>query len=292
MKQCMNAALLLCCAFLLLGCQRHTEPPTAAESIKKTRMAPARRIVTLTPGLTELIYAVGAQQWLLATVEYSDYPQAAQNIPRIGDAFHVDMEKLLALRPDLVLVWTSGTPASTVEQIRALGLRVESIDVRHLSEISTSLLRIGELTGMQANAQQVAQAFERGMQALRSRYADRATLRVFVEVSRQPLYTVNGWHVLSEVLHSCGGENVFADLDQLAPVVGVEAVLKTDPDVILSTEGTLPEVWQDWQAWPQLRAVKQKRLVVVSPDATTRATPRLLQGAQDICHALDRARAR
>ncbi|MGE0115927.1 MAG: helical backbone metal receptor [Steroidobacteraceae bacterium] len=288
----MNAALLLCCAFLLLGCQRHTESPTAAESIKKTGTAPARRIVTLTPGLTELIYAVGAQQWLLATVEYADFPQAAQQIPRIGDAFHVDLEKLLALRPDLVLVWTSGTSATIVEQIKALGLRVESIDVRHLSDVSTSLLRMGELTGMQANAQQAAQAFEQGMQELRSRYAGRTPLRVFVEVNRQPLYTVNGRHVLSEVLNLCGGENVFASLDQLAPVIGVEAVLKADPEVILSTEGTLPEVRQDWQAWPQLKAVKQKQIVVVSPDATTRATPRLLQGAQDICNALQSVRAR
>jgi iron complex transport system substrate-binding protein len=253
--------------------------------------SPARRIVSLTPGLTELIYAVGAETSLLATVEYSDYPEAAKSIPRIGDAFHIDMERLLALKPDLVLAWTTGTPVTTVEQIKALGLRVESIEVQHLSEVGGSLLRIGELTGTQARAQQAAQEFEQGMAALRAKYADSTKLRTFVEVNRQPLYTVNGRHVLSEVLNLCGGENVFADLNQLAPAIGVEAVLKASPDVILSTEGSEQSVRQDWRAWQQLDAVKQARIYAVSPDTTTRATPRLLQGARDICEALQRARS-
>lgn len=252
--------------------------------------APATRIVSLTPGLTELIYAVGAEQSLLATVEYADYPEAAKTIVRIGDAFRVDMEKLLALQPDLVLVWTSGTPATTVERIKALGLRVESIEVQHLGEVETAVLRVGELTGREAQAQQVAQAFSQGVAALRAQYAQRKPLNVFVEVNRQPLYTVNGRHVLSEVLTLCGGRNVFADLNQLAPVVGVEAVLKTNPDVILSTEGSAAEVRDDWRTWSQVNAVKRNHIYVVSPDTTTRATPRLLEGAQAICAALEQAR--
>ena len=269
-------------------CARGIRTSCAAEG--RVRVSPAHRIVSLTPGLTELIYAVGAEQSLLATVEYSDYPEAAKKIPRIGDAFHVDMERLLALQPDLVLVWTTGTPTTTVEQIKALGLRVESIEVQHLSEVSASLLRIGELTGMQSRAQQAAQQFEQDMTALRAKYANATKLHTFVEVNQQPLYTVNGRHVLSEVLNLCGGENVFADLNQLAPAIGVEAVLKANPDVILSTEGSEAQIRQDWKAWPQLNAVKQAHIYAVSPDTTTRATPRLLQGAKDICEALQRAR--
>lgn len=252
--------------------------------------APATRIVSLTPGLTELIYAIGAEQNLLATVDYADYPEAAKAIPRIGDAFRVDMEKLLALQPDLVLVWTSGTPAATVERIKALGLRVESIEVQQLSEVATAVLRVGELTGKQQQAQQAAQAFAQGIEALRVQYGRRKSLSVFVEVNRQPLYTVNGRHVISEVLGLCGGKNVFAELNQLAPVVGVEAVLKTNPDVILSTEGSVAEVRADWRVWPQVNAVKHNHIFVVSPDIITRATPRLLQGAQAICSALEQAR--
>ncbi len=256
----------------------------------RVRVLPAQRIVSLTPGLTELMYAVGAGQSLLATVEYADYPEAARQIPRIGDAFRVDMEKLLALKPDLVLAWTSGTPVTTVEQIRSLGLRVESIEVQHLSEVGAALVRIGELTGRQVQAQQAADNFSQGVQVLRTQYAQRPTLRVFVEVNRQPLYTVNGRHVISEMLGLCGGQNVFADLSQLAPVVGVEAVLAANPDVILSTDGSPQQVQEDWRAWPQVRAVKQNHIYVVSPDTTTRATPRLLQGAQAVCDALEQAR--
>ncbi|MGD9841526.1 MAG: cobalamin-binding protein [Steroidobacteraceae bacterium] len=254
-------------------------------------ITPARRIVSLTPGLTELIYAIGAEQWLLATVEYADYPDAAKHIPRVGDAFRVDMEKLLSLKPDLVLVWTSGTPATTVAQIKALGLRVESIEVRQIDEVGTSLLRLGELTGMQDNAWQAADAFTHSMQALKTQYQDRTPLDVFVEVSRQPLYTVNGQHVLSEVLTLCGGRNVFADLSQLAPVIGVEAVLQANPDAILSTEGTVQQVQSDWRKWSQLKAVQQQHIYVVSPDTTTRATPRLVQGVRDVCMALEQARS-
>lgn len=250
----------------------------------------AQRIVTLTPGLAELIYAVGAEQALVGTVEYSDYPQAAKRIPRVGDAFRVDLEKLLSLKPDLVLAWTSGTPATTVKQIQTLGLRVESIDALHLSEIGASLRRVGELTAHQAQAQQAAQAFDQGINALRAEYAGYNMLRVFVEVERQPLYTVNGKQVLSEVLQLCGGINVFADLDQLAPTIGVEAVLSSNPDVILAMDGTVAQVEQDWQIWSQLNAVKNKHIYAVSPDTTTRATPRLLQGARDICQALQQAR--
>ena len=282
---------------LLLGCEQRSSPESSgalkpadpADSVHRS-VAPVQRIVSLAPGITELIYAVGAEQSLLATVEYADYPAAAKKISRVGDAFRVDIEKLLALKPDLVLTWTSGTPSTTVEQIRALGLRVESMEVKHLSEVSDSLIRIGELTGMQVNARRAASEFESGISTLRLRYRDRMALSVFVEVNSQPLYTVSGQHVLSEVLQVCGGRNVLAGLNQLAPIVSTEAVLQANPDVIISTEGTLRQLQQEWQAWPQLTAVKQRHLYVVSSDTATRATPRLLQGTKEVCEALDRAR--
>jgi iron complex transport system substrate-binding protein len=282
---------------MLLGCERQSDvqPLSVRKDLAssvKSQLAKtgARRIVSLAPSLTELIYAVGAEQFLVATVEYSDYPAVAQSIPRVGDAFRIDMEKLLALKPDVVLAWTSGTTATTVEEIKALGLRVESLDVQHISEVSESLLKLGEITGMQMNAKHAADMFEREMSELRAQYQKRSPVFVFIEVNGHPLYTVNGKHVLSEVLELCGGRNVFADLNQLAPIVGIEAVLKKNPEVIVSTEGTLEQLQQEWQTWPELKAVKKQHLYVVSPDTTTRATPRLAQGAKEVCQALDRAR--
>ena len=254
------------------------------------KVSPAHRIVSLAPGITELIYAVGAEQALVATIAYSDYPEAAKTIPRIGDAFHVDMEKLLALQPDLVLVWATGTPVTTIEQIKALGLRVETVEVQHLRDVAAALLQVGEFTGAQVRAHEQAQQFEKDIAALRQRYAGRPVLRTFIEINREPLYTVNGQHVLSEVLQLCGGDNVFAQLQQLAPAIGMESVLKTNPQVILSTEADVREVRQLWRDWPQIDAVRAQRIYAVSPDTTTRATPRLLQGAQEICAALEQAR--
>lgn len=253
------------------------------------KIAPLR-IVSLTPGITELLYAVGAQQSLVATVEYADYPDAARQVPRIGDAFRIDAERLLALKPDLVLAGGGLTPNAVAQQVRALGLRMENIESRRLADIGTALLRVGELTGHQVQAQKAAQAFAQDVAALQQRYAGRAPLSVFIEVNRQPLYTVNDQEVISEVVRSCGGVNVFASLNQLAPLVGVEAVLKANPQVILTLDGTLPQLQHDWDGWSQLDAVIHKRLYAVSPDTTTRATPRLLQGMQAVCEALDAAR--
>jgi iron complex transport system substrate-binding protein len=282
---------------MLFGCKQHVSVqssivtlPSQESAAAEIATVPARRIVSLAPGLTELIYAVGAESFLVATVEYSDYPVAAKSIPRVGDAFRIDMERLLALKPDLVLAWTSGTPVTAIEQIKSLGMRVESLDVKHISEVSESLIKIGQMTGLQGNAKQVADTFEREMSALREQYQHRSPLSVFVEVNSRPLYTVNGQHVLSEVLNLCGGRNVFAELNQLAPIIGTESVLKANPDVILSVDGTLEELKQEWRQWPQLKAVKGQHLYAVSPDTATRATPRLLQGAKEVCQALDQAR--
>lgn len=284
--------LLLSC---LPACGRQEAPVVASTSVpmsqpQAAQPIAAQRVVTLTPGLAEFMYAIGAESSLLATVEYSDYPEAAKHLPRVGDAFRVDLERLLALKPDLVLAWTSGTPAATVAKIRALGLRVETVEVSRLDEVATTLRTLGAFTGHRPQAEQVAQRFTQSLADLRTRYAQRPVRSVFIEVNRKPLYTVNGRHVLSEVVQLCGGTNVFADLNQLAPVVGVEAVLARNPQVILSTDGRLAEVRQDWQPWPQISAVRNRHLFVVSPDTATRATPRLLQAATAVCEALEQTR--
>lgn len=250
---------------------------------------PAHRIVALAPSITELVYAAGAGQYLVGTVNYGDYPQQAKSLPHVGDAFRVDLERLLALKPDLILVWPSGTP-NVLEQVRSLGLRVEEIEAQRMSEVGAALLRIGELAGTQTVAQQAAQQFSEGVTRLRQRYAQRKLLQVFIEVNRQPLYTVSKQQIISEVVELCGGRNVFAEIGQLAPQISIEAVLKVNPQVILSTDGSAAQIKQDWQAWPQLTAVKQQRIYAVSPDLVTRAAPRLLQGAEEVCRVLEAAR--
>lgn len=250
------------------------------------------RIVSLAPNLTELAYAAGAGDRLVGTVDYSDYPDAARALPRVGDAWRVDPERVLELRPDLVLAWSSGTPGDTVERLRSLGLRVVSVPTFRIADVATALRTIGRIAGTEPVANGAAEAFEGEMRRLRETHAGARPLGVFIEIDDEPLYTVNGRHVISEVVELCGGRNVFADLPQLAPPVALEAVLAKDPQVILTTDDTIADPRSPWRQWPRMAAVRDGTIYQMRSDTLTRATPRLAQGARDVCAALDDAHRR
>jgi len=250
------------------------------------------RIVSLAPNLTEIAFAAGAGQAIVGTVEYSDYPAAARSLPRVGDAWRVDMERVLALHPDLVLVWPSGTPDAVIEQLRRLGLKVESVPTYRLSDVPVALRRIGALAGSAAMAEQAAREFERDVAAQRATHAASKPLSVFIEIDDDPVYTVNGEHVISEVVQLCGGRNVFEKLPQIAPPITLEAVLELDPQVIVSTDDTIADPMAQWAKWPRLKAVRAKTIYSLPSDLVARATPRLAEGVRATCAALDDARRR
>jgi len=248
------------------------------------------RLLSLAPGLTEIAYAAGAGGLLVGTVEYSNYPDAAKRIPRVGDAWRVDLERVLALRPDVVLAWPTGTPNTTIAQLRQLGLNVVEVPTQRLADVPVALRQLGRIAGTQAAAEQAAREFEARVAQQRSRYDDRTTLTVFIEIDDEPVYTVNGRHVISEIVELCGGRNVFADLPQLAPPVATEAVLAADPQVIVTTDDTIADPVALWRQWPRLRAVQAGTVYALSSDLVTRASPRLAQGVEVTCRALERAR--
>jgi iron complex transport system substrate-binding protein len=250
------------------------------------------RLVSLAPHLTELAFSAGAGDRVIATVEFSDYPEAARRIPRIGDAFRIDYERLLALRPDAVLVWQSGTPIQTIERVRALGFKVIEITIHRLDEIPAALRTIGGLAGTEAVAEEAAKQFEREIAELRARYTDRERLSVFVQINDRPLYTVNGEHIISEVLELCGGRNVFASLSELAPAIGIEAVIAASPQVILATDRAVADPAQAWARWRSIPAVRNGNVYTVRADDIARSTTRLSQGARQVCRMLDTARQR
>jgi iron complex transport system substrate-binding protein len=254
--------------------------------------APAQRIVSLAPHLTELAFTAGAGDRIVATVEYSNHPEAARSIPRIGDAFRVDLERLLALRPEAVLVWESGTPAPTIERIRALQLPVVSFQTQRLADVATVLREIGRLAGTSAVAERAAAEYERHIQQLRDTYRDRAPLRVFIEVDDRPLYTVNGQQIISEIVELCGGRNVFADLNELAPAIGIEAVIAANPQAIVSTDDTVPDAVAEWGRWRHIDAVRTGNVYTLRSDDIARATTRLTVAAEAVCRTLDTARQR
>ncbi|HEV2111128.1 MAG TPA: cobalamin-binding protein [Gammaproteobacteria bacterium] len=264
-----------------------------ADGITVTLKAPAQRVVSLAPDLSELLFDVGAGDTLLGTVEYSDYPAAAKAIPRVGDGFHVDVEKVLALKPDLVLAWAGGTPQALMDKLRALKLPVLAIATHELPDVAANLETLGSATGHEAAAAKAAGDFRERLAALQDSYAQAAPIRVFYEISAEPLFTVGGPQSISRLMRLCGGHNVFADLSELGPAVSLEAVLARDPQAIVTGdgEGDVAERFKRWQQWPQLSAVRYKNLYAVNDDWISRATPRLLDAGKQLCEDLDQARA-
>ena len=234
----------------LAGCSERAVPKTDATTFS--------RVVTLAPNLTELVYAAGAGDTLVGVSAYSDYPAAALDLPVIGDAFMVDQEQLAILQPDLLLVWKSGTPAHVVDELRRVGYNVEVIQTRGIVDVAAALRRIGELTGYADKAQEVAAAFEAGLDSIEQQYAGQDAVRVFYQVSRRPLFTVNGEHYVSNLITACGGRNVFDDLGDLAPTVDVEAVVERNPEVMLASSDAGEDAFAEWQRWPHIAANKNQ----------------------------------
>ncbi len=255
---------------------------------------PARRIISLTPHLTELLFAAGAGERIVGTVEFSNYPEAARRIAHIGDSAQLDLERIVALKPDLVLVWRDGSGQRQLEKLLQLGIPVFYNEPRRLPDIARTIEQLGRLAGTEAQALPAARAFAARLAELSRRYAGRAPVTLFFQIWAQPLLTVNGKHLISDAVRLCGGRNVFAGLAPLTPEVTTEAVLAADPEAIVGAgveagEGGNLDAWKQW---PRMRAVARGNLFLIDSDLISRNTPRILDGAEALCEQLDTVRAR
>lgn len=252
---------------------------------------PAQRIVSLAPHLTELLYSVGAGERLIGTVTYSDYPAAATKIPRVGGYNALDLERILALQPDLVVGWASGNKQADLDKLRRFGLPLFLSEPRLLEDIPETLRRLAVLTDSRGRADEAIATFEETLARLR-RYSGREPVRVFYQIWDRPLMSVNDEHLIGDVIRLCGGRNIFADASALTPQVSTEAVIERAPQVIIV--GGLQPVhrqWlQQWQRWPRIPAVRDERLYTINPDHLQRHTLRILQGAETLCRHLQAAR--
>lgn len=255
---------------------------------------PARRIVSLAPHVTELLYAAGAGERVVGAVQYSDYPEAAKKVARVGSYTAVDMEKVVALKPDLVVAWKSGNRDAHLDKLRGLGIPVFINEPRKIDDVARSLSQLGRLAGTEAVAEPAAKAFRERYAALAARYSARPKVRTFYEIWNRPLMTINGEHLIADVMRLCGGENVFAKLPVLAPAIDVEAVLAAQPEAIVASGmgEARPEWLDDWRKWTKLPAVARGNLFFIPPDQIQRHTPRILDGAERLCGQLEEARER
>jgi len=280
---------------LLISAWAHAEIVVRDDAGQTVRLAsPARRIVSLAPHVTENLYAAGAGGLIVGVSEFSDYPEAARKLPRVGNYASLDLEAILAMKPDLVIAWESGNTAAHLAKLKALGLPLFISEPKQLDDIAASIERFGELAGSGAVARQAARAFRLRQSDLHRRYAGKPTVRTFYQIWNQPLATVNGEQLISKVMRLCGAENIFAGLSPLAPTVSIEAVLAANPEAIVASgmDDSRPEWLDMWTRWKDLQASTRGNLFFVPPDLINRHTPRVLDGAQMLCQHMETVRSR
>jgi iron complex transport system substrate-binding protein len=258
----------------------------------RLKQAP-QRTVSLAPHATELLFAAGAGQRIVGAAEYSDYPEAARRIPRVGGAL-LDLEAIAALRPDLIVAWADGNPPAQLQRLKQLGVPIYLSAPRRLDDIPAALERLGQLLDTQRVAQASAAQYRAELQRLRKTYSGRKKVRVFYQVWDEPLLTLNGTHIISDALATCGGENIFAQLPALTPSVSIENILQADPDAIVtsSQDAQRPARLDAWRRWPRLAAVRNNHLFFVHGDWIDRPAPRILLGVAELCGLLDQARVK
>ena len=285
----------LALVFLLYVFEAHAQVSVRDDYGNEIRLEKAAtRIVSLAPHLTELVYAAGAGARLVGAVEYSDFPAAARSLPRVGSDARIDLEAVIALRPELIVAWPNAGSLRAVERLAELGLPVFRSEPRELDDIARTLERLGRLAGSSAQADAAATAFRARTASLQRRYGAGRKVRVFYQIWDRPLLTVNGAHMISKVIAVCGGENVFAALPLLVPEVDAEAVLRANPQAIVASgsNDAQPQWLEMWRRFPGLAATAQGQLYSIPADLIQRQTPRILDGAERLCTILESVRGR
>ncbi|MET0982515.1 MAG: cobalamin-binding protein [Telluria sp.] len=293
MKALLLALLALCTP--LLSQLANAAVTVVDDSGRRVTLArPAQRVISMSPHVTELLFAAGGGARIAGAMNYSDYPEAARKIPLIGSNSQIDLERVIAMKPDLLIVWQSGNTARQLAQLQSLGIPVFHSEPRTFEMVADSVLRFGRLLGTEAAASAAAAQFRSQVAALRARYGNRPPVTVFYQAWDNPLYTLNGEQIASDAIRLCGGRNIFEHLKTIAPQVGIEAVVQIDPEAIVGGKLYTP---QDrglsiWRPYSSMTAVRRNNLFTLDEELLTRAGPRIVHGAARLCERLETARAR
>lgn len=249
------------------------------------------RLITLSPHLAEIVYALGAGDHIVATVEHTDYPEAAKSIRTIGNSHSINIESIIGLKPDLVLAWRTGNPELQLKRLQDLDTELFYSKPENISELITEINQIGRLIGKQQAAEALTTSMLAEITAIEQKYASKDSVSVFYQIWHQPLRSVGNDPWLSHLLEHCAGKNIFSHLSQSFPLVSYEAVLAKNPDIILvPSKNTSSDETVMWQKWSQLAAVKNDHIEIINPDWLHRFTPRITQGLQQLCESIDKVR--
>lgn len=290
----MRAGILRC--FMLAACLLLSVPCGASVSVRDdtgrtvTLAAPARRIVSLAPHTTEMLFAAGAGSYIVGVTEFSDYPPQARSIPSVGSGVSLDLERILQMKPDLIVGWNNGHAAAQIDRLQSLGIPVFRSEPYDFAAIASSLERLGQLAATGTAGPDAAATFRERLRQLQETYRQRRRLGVFYQIWRAPLMTLGGQHLVSAALRTCGADNVFGELKQLAPTVSIEAVLKANPEVIVASSGEQDDVLAGWKRFPYVKAVANDNLLIIDGELLNRSGPRILDGVEMLCRKLDAVR--
>ncbi|WP_051311465.1 cobalamin-binding protein [Zooshikella ganghwensis] len=243
------------------------------------------RVISLAPHITELLYAVGAGENIVGVIDGSDFPPDAQKKPIIGAYNLLNWEQIFAVQPQLIIAWGSGNKHLLGGKAEQLGIPIIFSEPKTLQAIEDELIRFGSITAHESEAKQAALAFKQRWQQLASQVKSKSLKqKVAILLNINPIQTLNGQHLTSEVVSLCGGENIFYDAKVIAPQVNFEALLAHQPDWLIVTDPLFLK--QLTGRWKTLKAVQQKRIITVNPDQFLRQTPRILVAMETICQKL------
>lgn len=254
---------------------------------------PAKRIISLAPNITEVLFHIGAGEQIVGADEYSDYPVQAKDIQRVSNYAAANYELILSLKPDLVIAWQSGNGDKIINPLRKLGIPVFVVETAEIGEVPNLFRRFGKLSGQDKTAEQRALEFTERLKKLRIANAKKSSVRTFYQIWDEPLITLNGKHMVSSVIELCGGVNIFADAIPLVPYVNIESIVAADPQVIIAggSQEEQPHWFKSWQKWSGISAVIKRQVYLIPSDLMQRHSVRILDGAEMMCGYLDRARS-
>ena len=279
----------LCIFLLFIMASCTSENSKKEESIIENN---ANRVITLSPHLAEMLFNLGALDTLVGVSAYTDFPEELKNLPNIGDAFVLDIEKITILEPDIILAWESGTPQNIVDELVNLGFKVKIIKSKNLEDIASSILLLGEVIGKKNEAKKIANEFKTGIKYLKDTYQKKKKLRVFFQIDEKPIFTIGGSHFISEVIDICGGINIFSDVKQTAPSISEESVVSRDPEVIFSRDVASNKMkFKIWEKFNNMSAIKLDNLFYLNARELERPTSGLVNAGKEICSKLEQARS-
>jgi iron complex transport system substrate-binding protein len=284
----------LCVLSLLAPVLAKAQGPCARDALSQNVCLtdPAQRVVSLSPGATELLFSAGAGDRVVAVSAWSDYPAEAADLPQVGDSNRLNLEAIVSLAPDLVVAWVDGNSRSQLERLSDLGISVFWLAPRTFDDIAAAVSDLALLTGSPDLGNERAEAFRAEIVKLKAQYADARPVKVFYQIWDQPLMTVNRDELISKAITLCGGVNVFGELPRLVPRISREAVLEANPEAIITAGSSDDRQWLEaWREFPGLAAVAAGNLFLEPPDLLARPTLRMADGARHLCQTLEQARA-